>query len=72
MDKPQTEPTNRSTKGMVKILLDPKEKEKYFLIGASLEGTERSDMIEFLSQNADVFAWTQTEITGINPEVITH
>ena len=37
----------------VKILLDD---DRYFQVGASMEGEDRAEMLLFLIQNVDVFA----------------
>ena len=56
---------------LVKITIgdDP---EKFFQIGSQLPKQEREELIEFLKQNIDVFAWNTCEAPGVDPEFICH
>ncbi|KAL2251409.1 uncharacterized protein LOC105173757 [Sesamum indicum] len=51
--------------------LVPSEQGKTTRIGANMEDVEMA-MIEFLRKNVDRFAWSPSDFTGINPEVIVH
>ena len=53
----------------VKILSDTN---KYFQVGASMSSEERVQILLFLVQNIDVFAWNPYEVPGVNPEFIVH
>ena len=53
----------------VRILLDD---DKSFLIGASVKDKERVEMLLFLIQNVDMFAWSPYEVPGVDPEFIVH
>ena len=53
----------------MKILLDD---DKSFLIGVSLKGEKRVEMLLFLVQNVDVFAWSPYEVLKVDPEFIVH
>ena len=53
----------------VKILPD---NDKSFLIRASLKDKERVEMLLFLVQNVDVFAWSPYEVPKVDPEFIVH
>ena len=46
--------------------------EKFFQIGSQLPQREREELIEFLKQNIDVFAWNTYEVPGVDPEFICH
>ena len=46
--------------------------EKFFQIGSQLPQREREELIEFLKQNIDVFAWNTYESLGVDPEFIFH
>ena len=46
--------------------------EKFFQIGSQLPQQEREELIEFLKQNIDVFAWNTYEALGVDPEFICH
>ena len=41
-------------------------------IGSSLIPELRTQLVEFLRTNRDVFAWSPTDMPGIDPEVIMH
>lgn len=53
----------------VRILPD---NDKYFQIGTSMNDRERVEMLLFLLQNVDVFAWNPYEVPGVDPEFIVH
>ena len=56
---------------LVKITIgdDPK---KFFQIESQLPQQEIEELIEFLKQNIDVFAWNTYEASGMDPEFICH
>ena len=56
---------------LVKVAIgdDP---EKFFQIGSQLPQREKEELIEFLKQNIDVFAWNTYEALGVDPEFICH
>ena len=41
-------------------------------IGALLRPNMRQSLIDFLKLNHDCFAWSHTDMTGIDPEVMVH
>ena len=45
---------------------------KFFQIGFQLPQQEREELIEFLKQNIDVFAWNTYEALGVDPKFICH
>ena len=53
----------------VNILLDD---DKYFQVGASVRNEDRAEMLLFLIQNVDVFAWSPYEVPGMDLEFIVH
>ena len=53
----------------VKILTDTN---KYFQVGASMSNEERVQILLFLIQNIDVFAWNPYEVLGVDPKFIVH
>ena len=53
----------------VKILPDIN---KYFQVGASMSNEERVQVLLFLTQNIDVFAWNPYEVPGVDPGFIVH
>ena len=56
---------------LVKVTIgdDP---EKFFQNGSQLPQREREELIEFLKQNIDVFAWNTYEAPRVDPEFIFH
>ena len=44
----------------------------HVMIGTELTKELRSALVEFLERNYDVFAWSQSDISGIDPQVATH
>ena len=46
--------------------------EKFFQIGSQLPQQEKEELIEFLKQNIDVFAWSTYEAPGVDPGFICH
>ena len=60
------------TKALEDILLDEDDPGKSTKIGVDLEGKIKKDLIRFLRENIDVFAWSHKDMPGINPSVITH
>ena len=53
----------------VKILPDT---DRYFQIGTSKKNQDKVEMLLFLMQNVDVFAWSPYEVPGVDPEFIVH
>ncbi|KAL2252293.1 UNVERIFIED_CONTAM: hypothetical protein Sindi_0024000 [Sesamum indicum] len=53
------------------IRLATEDPSKTTRIGSSMNEGEMA-MIDFLRKNADMFAWSPSNFTGINPEVIVH
>ena len=60
------------TEALEDILLDEDDPRKSTKIGVDLEGKIKKDLIRFLRENIDVFAWSHKDMPGINPSVITH
>ena len=54
---------------MVKILSDTN---KYFQVGASMNNEERVQVLLFLIQDMDVFAWNPYEVPRVDPRFIVH
>ena len=42
------------------------------MVGANLEEKNKKDHVQFLKKNIDVFAWSDEDMPGIDPSVITH
>ena len=56
---------------LAKIIIrdDP---EKFFQVESQLPQQEREELIDFLKQNIDVFAWNTYEAPGVDPKFICH
>ena len=48
------------------------DSEKFFQVGSQLPQQEREELIEYLKQNIDVFAWNIYEAPGVDPKFICH
>ncbi|XP_072061966.1 uncharacterized protein [Arachis hypogaea] len=59
------------TDELQKIQLTSKS-EQVTYIGQALQGQDRADLIKLLQANSDLFAWTPSDMPGINPDVICH
>ena len=46
--------------------------ERFFKVGAQLPLLEREQLVEFLRENVDVFAWDMYEALGVDPNFICH
>ena len=60
------------TEALEDISLDEDDLERSTKIGADLEEKIKKDLIHFLRENIDVFAWSYEDMLGIDPSVITH
>ncbi|XP_016191477.1 uncharacterized protein LOC107632294 [Arachis ipaensis] len=47
-------------------------KDRYTYLGNALKEAERTQLVELLRQNIDLFAWTPADMPGIDPNVICH
>lgn len=45
---------------------------RYFLVGSSLDPSERLNMFNFLMKHIEVFAWCPSEMLGIDPSFALH
>ena len=60
------------TEALEDIPLDEDDPGKSTRIRADLERKIKKDLIHFLRENIDVFAWSHKDMPGIDPSVITH
>ena len=58
-------------KDLVKFVIED-DLEKFFQIESQLPHQKREELIEFLRQNINVFAWNAYEAPGVDPEFICH
>ena len=64
--------TQKSIKDLTEIRIDPSDPNRYFLLGSQLPKPDKTEPLNFLLQNKEVFAWTPYEMPGISPEVMCH
>ncbi|KAK1399355.1 hypothetical protein POM88_009218 [Heracleum sosnowskyi] len=57
---------------IIPILVDPNDSAKVLRIGANLGPEMRDNLVSFLKENLDVFAWSHADMIGIDPEVMCH
>ena len=53
----------------IKILPDTN---RHFQIGTSMKNQDKVEMLLFLMQNVDVFAWNSYEVSRVDPGFIVH
>ena len=56
---------------LIQVTILPDD-DRSFQIGASLTDEDRVEMLLFLVQNVNVFAWSPYEVLGVDPEFIVH
>ncbi|XP_010268108.1 PREDICTED: uncharacterized protein LOC104605169 [Nelumbo nucifera] len=71
---PREEPVSRgqTAEDLVSVPLDESAPERTVCVGSNLPPERLSKLVSFLRTNADVFAWSTTDMPEIDPSVITH
>ncbi|XP_028116198.1 uncharacterized protein LOC114313965 [Camellia sinensis] len=64
-------PIDKAIENLVQIQFGH-EPNIFFLIGACLNFNERQELISFLVNNSNVFAWTPYEMPGVDPIIVQH
>ncbi|GAV57243.1 hypothetical protein CFOL_v3_00781 [Cephalotus follicularis] len=57
---------------VVQVPLEEGNAERVLQVGSQHGEVEKEELITFLKNNKDVFAWSAEEVPGIRPEVIVH
>ncbi|XP_058183967.1 uncharacterized protein LOC131301614 [Rhododendron vialii] len=57
---------------LIEELLEPRQSGKTVRIGTGLSTTAKSELLQFLRKNKDVFAWSHEDIPEIDPRVVSH
>ena len=57
---------------LVKMVLEEGEQKKIVWVCAPLSEVERAELVAFLRDNMDVFAWSHKDMPGIAPEHTVH
>jgi len=60
------------TEAMEHVTVDIHDPDRVLKIGSQLEPELKTQMIDFLRSNLDVFAWTHANMTSISPEIACH
>ncbi|GAV60173.1 hypothetical protein CFOL_v3_03704, partial [Cephalotus follicularis] len=57
---------------VLQVPMEEGNSEKVFQVGSQLGEAEKGELITFLRDNKDVFAWSAEEVPGISPDVMVH
>lgn len=57
---------------LVEVSIDPANPAKTAKIGSQLSFQAKADLTALLTEHNDVFAWTHSDMLGIDPSFITH
>jgi hypothetical protein len=55
-----------------KVPLDPRVPDNTVCIGTEGNQQDQAEPLSFLNKNSDVFAWTTSDLVGVNRDVIEH
>ncbi|GFS40490.1 hypothetical protein Acr_00g0068850 [Actinidia rufa] len=66
------DPEAKVIEELVRYELGERGSDRFFLVGSGLNECERSELIQFLKANIEVFAWTPYEMPRIDPNFIRH
>jgi hypothetical protein len=56
----------------IKVPLDPRVPDRTICIGAEMSPEEQAELLQFLNKNSDIFAWSASDLIGVNRDVIEH
>eukprot|EP00268_Persea_americana_P064626 TRINITY_DN8531_c0_g1_i2.p1 TRINITY_DN8531_c0_g1~~TRINITY_DN8531_c0_g1_i2.p1 ORF type:complete len:153 (-),score=34.40 TRINITY_DN8531_c0_g1_i2:2086-2544(-) len=65
-------PAQKSTEDFTEVRLDLANPDRFFLLGSQLPEPEKTELLDLLLKNKEVFAWTSYEMPGIDPAVMCH
>lgn len=68
----KAEPYIRPMEDLVLVEIVPGKQGHTTKIGNQMEKKKEEELVKFMCDNHDVFAWSPTDIKGINPKVIVH
>lgn len=60
-----------SCEELEKVVIE-KDEERYFQIGVQLPSEDKWQLVDFLEEDLDIFAWSVYEAQGVDPEFICH
>ena len=61
-----------STDELLQVPFDKQLPDQFFGISSELNKEDQARLISFLRKNVDIFAWSASDMPGVNPDVITH
>lgn len=65
-------PVEKVVEGLKKVQINKTDPERYFLIGETLGKDEKAELVGFLKEHVDVYAWVPEEMPGVDANVICH
>ncbi|XXG69612.1 hypothetical protein AAC387_Pa06g2428 [Persea americana] len=65
-------PAQKSIEDITEVKIDPADQDRFFLIESRLPEPEKTELLDLLLENKEVFAWTPYEMPGIDPVVTCH
>ncbi|XP_059668774.1 uncharacterized protein LOC132313851 [Cornus florida] len=68
----EEEPSVLTTEPLLDVKIDHKKLDRTTRVGSRLTEEEKLGLIDFLTRNADVFAWSHSDMPGISPSVSYH
>ncbi|GFZ19944.1 hypothetical protein Acr_28g0006490 [Actinidia rufa] len=72
LEDPRETENTKPLEEVVPISIHPNYLERQVMIGTELTDELRIALTDFLKKNSDVFAWSQGDVPGIDPEVAMH
>jgi hypothetical protein len=60
------------TKQPENVFFDPSDPELFFLIGSKLSDVDREQLLQILTGNRDVFAWSVYDAPSVSPDLACH
>ncbi|XP_064963274.1 uncharacterized protein LOC135611567 [Musa acuminata AAA Group] len=67
-EKKRSTPHPEPTAPICNVPLIEDRPDRTVQVGSKLPGQEREQLVGFLQENADVFAWSPSDMTGVDPE----
>jgi ribonuclease HI len=61
----------KAIEDLVKVPIN-EDGSRYFMVGSELSNPEVNELVTFLKDNIEAFAWTPYEMPGVDPSFITH
>ena len=65
-------PKEKVVEDLIRYELDEPRSDLYILVSLNVKERKRTELIKFLKENIEVFAWTPYEMPRINPNFIRH